>query len=109
MTQKANISISVFLRFCTKTLFCISFIFAFCVITFEPVKIATLSAHQNDRLYLSFVKDIYAVGKTLARNGRKMAICQLQILMISLYIMKVQKCKFPTPSLCYFVQCMCVS
>ena len=31
---------------------------AFCVITFEPIKIQTQSAPQNDRLNLSFVKDI---------------------------------------------------
>ena len=45
-------------------------IFAFCVITFEPIMINTCSAPQNDRLNLSFVKDS---GK-LARNGQKMAI-----------------------------------
>ena len=32
--------------------------FAFCVITFEPIKIQTCSAPQNDRLIFSFVKDI---------------------------------------------------
>ena len=78
-------------------------------ITFEPIKIKTRSAHQNDHLNLSLVKHIFVVGKKLARNGHKMAICQSQILVVSLYIMKVQKCKFPTPSLCYFVQCLCVS
>ena len=33
-------------------------IFAFCIITFEPIKIQTCSAPQNDRQNLSFVKDI---------------------------------------------------
>ena len=33
-------------------------IFAFCVITFEPIKIYTRLAPQNDRLNLSFVKNI---------------------------------------------------
>ena len=32
-------------------------IFAFCVITFEPIKVKTCSAPQNDRLNLSFVKN----------------------------------------------------
>ena len=50
-------------------------IFAFCVITFEPIKIQTNSAHQNDRLNLSFVKDKHAVGKNMARNSHKPAIC----------------------------------
>ena len=35
-------------------------------------------------LKLSFVKDIYVVGKKMAGNGRKTAICQLQILVNSL-------------------------
>ena len=76
MTQNANISISVFLRFCTKTLICV---LAFFVITFGPIKIYTHSAPQNVRLNLSFVKDKHIVGKTMARSGRKMAIYQLLI------------------------------
>ena len=32
-------------------------IFAFCVITIEPIEVQTRSAPQNDRLNLSFVKD----------------------------------------------------
>jgi hypothetical protein len=32
---------------------------------------------------LSFVKDIYVVFEKMARNGRKMDICDLQILGIS--------------------------
>jgi hypothetical protein len=38
-------------------------LFEFCVITFEPSKILTHSTPQNGRLNLSFVKDIYEVGK----------------------------------------------
>ena len=38
-------------------------IFAVCVITFEPIKILTCSSLQNDRLNLSFVKDIKVIGK----------------------------------------------
>ena len=49
-------------------------IFAFCVITFEPIKIKTCSAPQNDRLNFSFVKDIYVYGGKVARNGSKTAI-----------------------------------
>ena len=40
-------------------------IFVFCHITFEPIRIWTCSAPQNDRLNLSFVKDIRV---NLARN-----------------------------------------
>ena len=41
-------------------------IIAFCVITFQPIKVQTCSAPQNDRLNLSFVKDIYVDGGNLA-------------------------------------------
>ena len=54
-------------------------IFAFCVITFEPIKVKTCSAPQNDRLNLSFVKDFYLVAKKMARNGRKMTIYEAKI------------------------------
>ena len=43
------------------------YIFAFFVITSEPIKVQTRSAPQNDRLNLSF-------DKKMARNGRKTAI-----------------------------------
>ena len=46
---------------------------AFCVITFDPIKIQTHSAPQNDRLNFSFVKDTNVDGKKLARNGQKTA------------------------------------
>ena len=42
--------------------------FAFCVITFEQIKIQTCSAPQNDHLNLSFVKDNHIVGK---QSGQK--------------------------------------
>ena len=35
--------------------------FAFCVITFEPIKIQNCSAPQNDRLNLSFMKRLYSL------------------------------------------------
>ena len=49
-------------------------IFAFCVIIFEPIKIQTCSASQNECLNFSFVKDDYVHGKKVARNGNKTAI-----------------------------------
>ena len=48
--------------------------FAFYIITFEPIEVQTRSAPQNDRLNLSFVKDIYVDGGKLARKGRKTTI-----------------------------------
>ena len=33
------------------------------VIAFDPIKIQTCLAPQNDHQYLNFVKDIYVVGK----------------------------------------------
>ena len=51
-------------------------IIAFCVITFEPIKVKTCSAPQNDRLNLSFVKYFHVDGENLARNGCKMTISQ---------------------------------
>ena len=49
-----------------------------------PIMIQTYLAPQNDRLNLSFVKDFLIVGTKMARNGRKMDISQIQILMINL-------------------------
>ena len=48
---------------------------AFCVITFDQIKIQTHSAPQNDRLNFSFVKDIHVDGGNLAWNSCKTAIC----------------------------------
>ena len=56
-------------------------IFAFCVITFRPIKTYT---HLN----LRFVKYENIYCKNTARNGRKMAIYESQILVISLYIIQ---------------------
>ena len=39
---------------------------AFCVITFEQIKMQTNSAPQNDRLNFSFVKDNHVDGGNLA-------------------------------------------
>ena len=49
-----------FLQNCKKTEMKI---FAFCVTTFEPIKILTCSAPQNDCLNFSFVKGINVEGK----------------------------------------------
>ena len=45
---------------------------AFCVITFKPIMIWTCSAPQNDRLKLSFVKDIKVVVEKMTRIRYKM-------------------------------------
>ena len=44
-------------------------IFVVCVITFEPIQ--TCSSPQNDRLNLSFVKDIKVIGKRPTRYDHK--------------------------------------
>ena len=44
------------------------------VIALDPIRIWTHYAPQNDRLNLSFVKDVHEVGKKMARNGHKMAV-----------------------------------
>ena len=44
--------------------------------------IQTSLGPQNVRLNLSFVKDFLIVGTKMARNGRKLAIYQMQSLMI---------------------------
>ena len=43
-------------------------VFVFWVIIFEPNKIYTYLAPQNDRLNHSFVKDIHAVGKKMTKK-----------------------------------------
>ena len=42
------------------------------VVAFDPIKIFTHKAPQNDRLNLSFVKDAHLVAKKLTTNGQKM-------------------------------------
>ena len=49
-------------------------IFAFWVITREPIKIQIHTTSLNDRQNLSFMKDIYGYGKKMARNGGKIVI-----------------------------------
>ena len=53
------------------------YVFAVCVVTFEPIRIQTCSS-QNDHLNLRFVKDIKVFGKKPTRYGHKMDFCQLQ-------------------------------
>ena len=43
------------------------------VIAFDPIKIFTDWAHQNDRQNFSFVKYFNAVGEKMTRNGCKMS------------------------------------
>ena len=49
---------------------------AFEAITFEPIKIQTHLASQNDRLSLSFVKDKHTHGKKMARKGPTTVVYQ---------------------------------
>ena len=46
-------------------------ILTFYGIIFDSIEIQIRSAPQNDRLNLSFVKDIYAIAEKVARKGRK--------------------------------------
>ena len=43
------------------------------VIAFDPIKIQTCLAPQNDRQLLSFVKYTYVVAKQMTTKGQKMA------------------------------------
>ena len=49
-------------------------LYQYFVVAFDPIKISTHYAPQNDGWNLSFVKDIYLVAKTMTTNGPKMAI-----------------------------------
>ena len=63
-------------------------LFAFCVIvSCDPIRIEKCSAPQNDRLNLSFVKDVKEYGKETARNCCKTDFCHSQILVNSLYVL----------------------
>ena len=46
----------------------------FYAIAIGPIKVQTCSASQNDRLNLSFVKDIHVIAEKMTRRGLKMAI-----------------------------------
>ena len=41
------------------------------VVAFDPIKIQTCLAPQNECQHLSFVKDTYVVGEQMTKNGRK--------------------------------------
>ena len=88
MTQNANISISGVLQYCRKKRNLCFFLFlafiAFCVISVVPIMIQTCSGPQNDRLNFGCMKDFFIVGTKIAINGRKLAIYQMQSLMINL-------------------------
>ena len=49
---------------------------AFFDISDKPIKIQTLSAPQNDRLNLLFIKDMYVGAKKMAKNSLKIVICE---------------------------------
>ena len=63
-------------------------IFAFCVISFQPIRIQIHYECENDHLNLSFVKD----GKKVDRNGCKMAIYESVLFRIRLYSILVTFC-----------------
>ena len=46
--------------------------FVIYVVVFDPIEIYTHLAPKNDHQHLSFVKDIYVVGKKVTKNGCKM-------------------------------------
>ena len=73
-TQDFTVCKDTTIKICDDRRLVVTSSFAFYVITFEPIEVQTRSAPQNDRLNLSFVKDIYVDGGKLARNGRKMTI-----------------------------------
>ena len=47
--------------------------FVFYSVAFDPIKIQTCLAPQNDCQQLSFLKDVSVVGKKMTRNDPKMA------------------------------------
>ena len=49
------------------------------VIAFDPIKIQTCLAPQNDRQLLIFVKDTYVDTKQMTTKGQKMAFFKLKI------------------------------
>ena len=72
---------------CIVQRFFIYYMFFICVsvISFGPIKAQTRSTPQNERLNISFVKDIMVAGKKLARNCPRTDCCQLQIFSNTLY------------------------
>ena len=68
-------------------------------IAFDPIKIQTNQAPQNDHLNLSFLKDFCVVGEKMARKGHKMAIFESKI--FGFYFTKLQKMEM----ISYFVLC----
>ena len=90
------------IKICDDRCLVVTSSFAFYVITFEPIdiEVQTCLAPQNDRLNLSFVKDLHVFAKKITRSGLKTAIYHSQILGNTLYINvhTCQKC-----SLCLFL------
>ena len=48
------------------------------VIAFDPIKIQTCLAPQNDRQHLSFVKDTYVDAKKMTTNSHKWPFLKLK-------------------------------
>ena len=46
-------------------------VFVIHVVAFDPIKIQTCLAPQNDCQHLNFVQDSYVVGEKMTRNGRQ--------------------------------------
>ena len=64
------------------------------VVAFDPIKIYTYLALQNDLLNLIFVKDRYVVATKLARNYQKMGIFETWIYIFFSY--KIEKHSWQT-------------
>ena len=68
-------------------------------ITFEPIKIKTHSASQNDHMNLSFVKDKHSFGKKMARKNPTIVVYQYLSFPIRVYDNKFQDHRFETRAL----------
>ena len=60
------------------------------VVAFDPIKILTLKAPQNDRLNLSFVKDFYVVAKKWPEMVIKWPFMSQKILVFFLTKLKIK-------------------
>ena len=73
-------------------------IFAFCVITFQPIISKTCLAPQNDRQNLSFVKDEHTYGKKMARKGRSKVIYKGTFICIQTLVTSKHRTSLVAPS-----------
>ena len=70
-------------------------------ITFEPIKIQTRSASQNDLQNLSFVKDKQAYGNKMARKGPTTINCQYFSFPIRVYFVTIKALSLPQSAITY--------